>query len=63
MSKEVADTSDLDMMIWRPILCGMATYTDVANMSVSEIYDLHEALDIKEALEKEARELAKNNKG
>jgi len=46
------------MMLWRPILCGMATFTDVANMSVSDIYDIHEALDIKEALEKEAHERA-----
>jgi hypothetical protein len=40
----------------------MASFTEVSNMSVEQLYDLHEALDIKEALEKEAYDSAKNKK-
>ena len=50
------------MMIWRPVIADFASISDVLSMSVEQLYDLHEALDIKEALEKEAYERSKNKK-
>lgn len=47
------------MMLWRPVIADMASISEVYSMSVEQLYDLHEALDIKEALEKEAQEAAK----
>ena len=37
---------------------GQARLAEVEAMSVGDLFDLHEAMDIKEALEKEANEKA-----
>jgi len=50
------------MLLWKPVITGMASYSDIMNMTVSDLYDLHEVMDIKEALEREAQEVSKNKR-
>ena len=42
--------SELDMFRFRPVIQEAATLSEVDAMSVPDLYDLNEALDIKQAL-------------
>ena len=51
----IARDSDLDWMIWRPVLDKVVTLHEIkTTYSICELFDLHEALDIKAALEEES---------
>jgi len=59
VQRRVAEQTSLDMNLWRPVLADAIKVTDLEYLSVSDLYDLHEMLDIKEALEQEAADKAK----
>jgi hypothetical protein len=42
------------MLRWAPVLAGEATITEVDNMSVADVFDLLELIDMKNALKAEA---------
>lgn len=46
-----SDENNIDWFKWRPVLKKIATVTEVENMGLSELLDLHEALDYMEDCE------------
>jgi hypothetical protein len=44
------------MLRWAPVLAGEATISEVDKMSVPDLFDLLEIMDIKNALKSEAAE-------
>lgn len=54
----------LSWVIWRPILEGVTTLREIeTHWNLCDLFDAHEALDIKTDLEREAAEKAKPKKG
>ena len=56
---KIARESELDWMIWRPVLAKVVTLQELkTSYTLSDLCDLHEALDIKQDLEEEASKKA-----
>lgn len=54
---KIERTSELEWGIWRLVIANVATLSELKTVyTVEDLYDLHEALDIKQALEEESNE-------
>lgn len=51
--------NDVDWFFARPVLEKIVSPVEINELSLEEIYDLHEALDVKANLQKQAHERAK----
>jgi len=47
------------MMIWRPVIRGMCTLSDLkSTLSIDDLADMNEALDLQDAIEADAAKAA-----
>jgi hypothetical protein len=58
---KIARESDLDWMLWRPVLAKVVSLEELkTSYTLRDLWDLHEAMDIKQALEDEANKKAQS---
>lgn len=56
--------TNVDWAIWRPVMEGLDTLVNVQTVwNIDDLFDAHEALDIKAEMEREALEEARRRSG